>query len=183
MLTIQPSSLSLVVLTTLSPGDIFFQHSGQHGSHIGMLVRNDSQYASWLRLTGKHQFRMEDTAGGGAYTHAHAPRVLRLGIHRNDLRFQIDQTSVTRPTMDTLRVGWLLIREQPRIVTIIGDGDVDQDELSGLSLVDLSRESVEAPDAYVCTKWRLIHVPPGLPPEVIAEFSPTSAATAEPLRI
>lgn len=184
MLTIQPSSLSLVKLTKLSRGDFFIRHAGKRRSDIGIVIQNTpQQHASWLRLTGPQQFRMEDTGETGSVFYDLAPMVMRLGIQRDDLRVQIDQTRVTPAESGTLRVGCLLIREQPCIVTSRGDGDVKQDEFSGVSLKDWSHVSVDVPDAYVCTKWRLIHVPPGLPPEVIAEFSPTSAATAEPLRI
>lgn len=181
MLTIQPNTLSVVQLTALKPGDLF-QYSGQHGSYVAMLVQNETpHYASWLRLTGDRQFRMQDTGPAGSVHYARAPKVLRLGIQRSDLRVQIDQTHVKRAAAGTLHIGCLLIREKLHIVTFSGDGDVHQDELSGVALSDLSCDSVDPNGRYICDKWQLVHVPHGLPPEVIAEFSPAPfAETSRP---
>jgi len=109
MITIQYSNLALVNVTALKPGDLF-QYADRHGSHTALLVENDApRWASWLYLTGPHQFRMGDTGHGGALHYAQAPKVLRLGIHRDDLRVQIDQGQVKRAAAGTLRVGHLLI--------------------------------------------------------------------------
>jgi hypothetical protein len=177
MLTIQPSALSMVRLTALEPGDLF-QYSGSHGDYIAMLVENEAQqYASWLRLTGDQQFRMEDVGHGGAFHYVHAPKVLRLGIRCGDLRVRIDQARLVPAAAGTLQVGALLIQEHPRIVTRFGDGELDEMDAYGVSLADLSRESVYARGGYVCDKWQLVHVRQDSPPELIAEFSPPTHAT------
>lgn len=183
MLTIQPN-VSVVQLTALEPGELFQCPEGQ-GSYVAMLVENEApRYVSWLHLSGKHQFRMENTGTGGSLHYAQAPKVLRLGIDRKNLHVQIDQTRIARAgAAAALSVGFLHIDDQLRIVTIFGGGNAVPDELSGVSLVDLSREYVDPHRGYVCNKWQLIHIPQGLPPEVIAESSPTEAASVEPLRI
>src|SRR5690242_15115678 len=172
MLTIQPN-VSVVQLTALKPGDVFQCSEGQR-SYVAILVQNeDQQYASWLHLTGQHQFRMEDTGNGGLLHYAQAPKVLRLGIDLKDLRVQIDQTRITRArAVSAPSVGCLHIQEQLRVVAIFGERDADPDELSGVSLADLSRESIDPYHGYTCDKWQLVHVPEGLPPEVVVEFSP-----------
>lgn len=175
MLTIQPNALSVVRLTALQPGDLF-QYSGSHGNYTAMLVQNDgARYASWLRLTGKHPFRSEDTGRSGTLEYAQAPKVLRLGMNRDDLRVQVDQTKVKRAAAGTLQIGQLLIQDKLRIVTFSGDGDADQEELSGVALDDLSHDSVDANGGFVCDKWQLIHVPRELPPEIIAQFDATAS--------
>jgi len=55
-------------------------------------------------------------------------------------------------------------------VTFSGDGDVDQDELSGVALADLSVEFADSSGCYLCDKWQLMHVPQDLQPAIIAEF-------------
>ena len=180
MLTIQPN-VSVVQLTALEPGELFQCPEGQ-GSYVAMLVQNeDQQYASWLHLTGQHPFRMEHTGSGGLLHYAQAPKVLRLGINHKDLRVQIDQTRITRAGAVTPpSVGCMHIDDQLRVVTIFGGGDADPDDLSGVSLADLSRESIDAYRGYICDKWQLIHVPQGLAPEVVAAFwPPTSAAPSQ----
>ena len=179
MLTIQPN-VSVVQLTALEPGELFQCPEGQ-GSYVAMLVQNEDQrYASWLHLTGQHQFRMEDTGSGGLLHYAQAPKVLRLGINRKDLRVRIDQTRIARAGVATPpSVGCVHIDGQLRVVTIFDGGDADPDELSGVSMVDLSRESIDAYHGYVCDKWQLVQLSPGLQPEIIAEFDANAQRTQD----
>lgn len=167
MITCNIDDLSIVKMTKLQPGELF-AHSGGSGNFAGVVIENDDErFMSWMCLTGNNRFHLQCLEGGVA--RAHSPNVLRLGIHWNELRVQIDETRVERIGV-VPDVGCLLVVDQPRIVTKYWAPD-DRDEVDayGISLRDLSRQHVSQ-GGYCCAKWRLVYVPKGLPPEVIAEF-------------
>jgi len=181
MLTCNASELSVVKITSLQPGDLF-AYAGSGGSFIAVVVENeDGQYFSWMRLTGEHQFLMEDL-GQGSRDYGQAHKVMNLALRWDHLQVQIDQTSISRAV--EVSIGSLIVGDDAQIATAFrNSSDSDIDERFGVSLRNLERQSMCATSAYACTKWRMVYAPPGLPLEIVAEFSPTRAATAEPLRM
>jgi hypothetical protein len=144
-------------------------------------VDNENHHSmSWMRLTGKNRFLLDSLQGGGY--RAHVANVLRLGLHWNNLQLRVDETRIKR-TGVVPGVGYLLVAEQPSIVTTFWPpDDHNEGDAFGISLGNISREHASQ-GGYCCDKWQLVDVPEGLPPEVIAEFSVPPKATAEPLRI
>ena len=181
MLTRNAVELSVVKVTTLQPGDLFV-YVGSGGRFTAVVVENEEgHYFSWMRLTGDHSFFMEDL-GQGTRAYSHAPKVLNVSLRWDKLQVQIDPASVSLAA-DAL-VGSLIIEDDVQIATAFKTRDDDDlDERFGVLVRNLDRQSMSASSAYMCAKWQLIYVPPELPPEVVAEFSPTRSATAEPLRI
>lgn len=181
MLTCNASELSVVKITQLQPGDLF-AYAGSQGRFTGVVIENEEgQYLSWMRLTGDHPFLMEDLdQGPRAYNQA--PKILNLSLRWDKLQMQIDQTSIARAA--DVSIGSLVFEDDAQIATAFrNSNDNDLDERFVVLVRNLERKHMPSSTAYVCTKWRLIHVPPGLPPDVVAEFSPPEAASAEPLRI
>lgn len=180
MITCSANALSVVKITSLQPGDLF-AYAGSQGRFTGVVVENEEgHYFSWMHLTGDHRFLMDDL-GQGSRDYSQAHKVLNLSLRWDKLQLQIDQISISR-TSD-VSIGSLIVDDDAQIVTAFrasNDGDID--ERFGILLRNLEREPMPASSAYACTKWRLVHVPPELPPEVIAEFSPAAPATAEPLQ-
>jgi hypothetical protein len=181
MLTCNTSELSVVKITSLQPGDLF-AYAGSDGRFTGVVVENEEgQYLSWMRLTGDHSFLMEEL-GQGPRAYGHAHKVLNLSLRWDTLQVQIDQTSITRTT--NAPIGSLVVDDDAQIASdFMPSNEGGENEFFGVALRNLERRSLPTSSAYVCPKWRLIHVSPGLPPEVIAEFSPAEAASVEPLRI
>jgi len=168
MITCNPQEVSTVNITSLSPGDLF-AYSGSDGKLMAMVVENDGEgwFLSWLRLTGPHAFAMDCMDGRG--TMGRGFDVFRIPLKLRDLRLQIEPSRIS-PTAEHT-VGSLLVDEHPRIVTAFRshDGDGLDADLWMVSLHDLSRDRPSS--GYACDEWRLVHVPDGLQPEVIAESS------------
>jgi hypothetical protein len=175
MLTIQPDAISMVRITSLQPGELFIV-SGGGGDFVAVAVENEEQrYMSWLRLTGENRFLL-DRLEGGSYR-AHAANVLRLGLHWSDLQLRMDETRIKRIGVVPV-VGCLLVAEVPSIVTKFwASDDRDEDDAFGVSLKNISREYVSH-GGYCCDKGQLVLVPQGLPPAVVAEFSPPQKVTS-----
>jgi hypothetical protein len=179
MMTINASALAVVQVTTLKPGDLF-SVSGGGGDFIAAVVENDERrYMSWLRLTGKNRFLLDNIGDGNFRTHA--PKVLRLGLHWRDLQLRVDEARIRRISV-VPDVGCLLVADQPQIIAKFWTpDDRDEEDAFGISLGDISREHASQ-GGYCCDKWQLIAAPKGLPPEIVAEFSPPVPVKVEPPR-
>lgn len=166
MITIDKKVACTVPLTSLERGELFAISGG--GDYIAVVVESDPQrYISWLHLTGNKRWLLNDLQGVGF--HSHAPSVLRLGIGWNDVQLQMDEACIARTSV-VPAVGCLLVADKPSIVTKLWTPDGRDDGYTyAVSLQDLSRHHAE-PSGYCCERWRLVHVPQGLPPELIAEF-------------
>jgi len=186
MITCNPHEISIVNITSLSPGDLFtYAEPERKFTAVVVDHTNEPRYISWLHLTGPHRFMMEGLHG--PCSTVRDGKVLRLAMRLGALRLQIAESGISHKPQST--IGALFIDEHPRIVTafLSGDGSRDQEaDLWALSLHDLSRHRLG--HGYACDEWRLINVPAGQPPEVIASFSGgaeterSALATSEPGR-
>ncbi|HJP98736.1 MAG TPA: hypothetical protein VJ862_09260 [Rhodanobacteraceae bacterium] len=179
MITCNQHEISIVNITSLSPGDLFtYAEPGRKFTAVVVDHTNEPRYISWLHLTGPHRFMMEGLHG--PCSTVRDGKVLRLAMRLGALRLQIAESGISHKPQST--IGALFIDEHPRIVTAFlpGDGSDQEADLWALSLHDLSRHRLG--HGYACDEWRLLNVPAGQPPEVVAEFSPPAQATAEPLR-
>lgn len=168
MITCNQHEISIVNITSLSPGDLF-TYAEPERKFTAVVVEhiNEPRFISWLHLTGPHAFMMEGLHG--PCSTVRDGKVLRLAMRLGALRLQITESGISHKPQHT--IGALFIDEHPRIVTafLSDDGSGPQAGLWAVSLHDLSRHRLG--HGYACDEWRLVNVPDGLPPDVIASFS------------
>jgi hypothetical protein len=168
MITCNPQEVSAVNIASLSPGDLF-AFSGSHGKYMAMVVEKDDEgrFLSWMHLIGQHAFEMDCISGGGGSGRGF--NVFRVPLKISDLRLQFEPSRISRKAEHTF--GSLSVDGHPRIVTAFmsHDGSGREADLWGVSLCNLSRDRPSS--GYACDEWRLVSMPAGQPPEVIASFS------------
>ena len=168
MITCNPHEISIVNITSLSPGDLFtYAEAERKFTAVVVDHTNEPRFISWLHLTGAQRFMMEGLHG--PCSDVRDGKVLRLAMRLGALRLQIAESGISHKAQST--IGALFIDEHPRIVTafLAGDDSDQEADLWALSLHDLSRRRLG--HGYACDEWRLLNVLAGQPPEVIASFS------------
>src|SRR5690348_17972792 len=64
MITCNPHEISIVNITSLSPGDLFtYAEPERKFTAVVVDHTNEPRYISWLHLTGPHRFMMEGLHG------------------------------------------------------------------------------------------------------------------------
>lgn len=166
MITCDQHEISIVNITSLSPGELFtYAESKRKFTAVVVDHTDEPLCVSWLELAGPHAFMM-DCVRGPCST-VKDGKVLRLGIRLGELRLQIAEPAVS---LKPPTVGALFIDDYPRIVTAFqaGDDSGPEADLWAVSLHDLSRHRLS--HGYTCDEWRLVNLPGGEAPEVIASF-------------